>query len=99
MLNTACSRLYGATLVDLAPLTARMHQLTLPAAWRGHPVLGDAAYGSTRAFGPAAPDPRDRVVALHELLQPLAHPFRKEEMTWVAPLPDYWGAVLGESGV
>ena len=42
-----------------------MHQLRVQAAWRGHPVLGDVIYGSTRAFGPAAELPRDRVIALH----------------------------------
>ena len=34
------------TLVELSPLTGRMHQLRVQAAWRGHPVLGDAQYGS-----------------------------------------------------
>jgi 23S rRNA pseudouridine1911/1915/1917 synthase len=86
-------RLDGTTLVELAPLTGRMHQLRVQAAWRGHPVLGDAAYGSTRPFGPPAEQPRDRVVALHARSLTLTHPFRKEEMTWVAPLPEYWGEV------
>src|SRR5215471_18935009 len=37
----------GITHVELAPLTGRMHQLRVQAAWRGHPVLGDVQYGST----------------------------------------------------
>ena len=45
-------RLDGRTLVELVPLTGRMHQLRVQAAWRGHPVFGDAAYGGTRPFGP-----------------------------------------------
>ena len=83
----------GTTLVELAPLTGRMHQLRVQAAWRGHPVLGDAAYGGTRAFGPPADQPRDRVIALHARSLTLMHPFRKEPMTWVAPLPAYWPPV------
>jgi 23S rRNA pseudouridine1911/1915/1917 synthase len=84
-------KLEGSTLVELAPLTGRMHQLRVQAAWRGHPVLGDTAYGSTRSFGPPAELPRDRVIALHARSLTLTHPFTKQEMTWVAPLPTYWG--------
>ena len=84
-------RLDGTTLVELAPLTGRMHQLRVQAAWRGHPVLGDVIYGSTRPFGPPAEQPRDRVIALHARSLTLAHPFKKEAMTWVAPVPEYWG--------
>jgi len=80
----------GATLLELTPLTGRMHQLRVQAAWRGHPVLGDAAYGSTQPFGPVAELPRDRVIALHARSLTLTHPFTKEELTWIAPLPDYW---------
>jgi 23S rRNA pseudouridine1911/1915/1917 synthase len=83
----------GVTLVELAPLTGRMHQLRVQAAWRGHPVVGDVTYGSTRAFGPAADTPRDRVIALHARSLTLTHPFRKEPLTFVAPLPEYWPPV------
>ena len=86
-------RMDGRTLLELAPLTGRMHQLRVQAAWRGHPVLGDAAYGSTKSFGPDAEQPRDRVIALHARRLTLTHPFTKEELTWVAELPEYWGGV------
>ena len=82
----------GHTLVELAPLTGRMHQLRVQSAWRGHPVLGDDAYGSTRAFGPPAELPRDRVIALHSRSLTITHPFTKQELTFVAPVPAYWGA-------
>ncbi len=78
------------TLVELSPLTGRMHQLRVQAAWRNHPVLGDAQYGSTRAFGPPAEQPRDRVIALHARRLTLTHPFTKQELTIEAPLPEYW---------
>lgn len=86
-------RLPGGTLVELAPLTGRMHQLRVQAAWRGHPVIGDVTYGSTLPFGPAAELPRDRVIALHARQLTFAHPFTKEELTLTAPLPAYWNAV------
>lgn len=90
-------RLSGGTLIEMAPLTGRMHQLRVQAAWRGHPVLGDMAYGSTRAFGPDAEQPRDRVIALHAHSLTLIHPFTKQEFTSIAPLPAYWGDLAGET--
>lgn len=83
-------RLNDATLLELAPLTGRMHQLRVQAAWRGHPVLGDAVYGGTRSFGPSAELPRDGVIALHARSLTLSHPFTREELTWVAEVPPYW---------
>ena len=39
----------GATLVRLAPLTGRRHQLRVHLAALGHPILGDVLYGRTDA--------------------------------------------------
>lgn len=89
---TVLRALADCTLIELAPLTGRMHQLRVQAAWRGHPVLGDAQYGGTRPFGPPAEQPRDRVIALHARRLTLEHPFTKEPLTVEAPLPDYWPA-------
>ncbi len=86
-------RLYGGTLLALAPLTGRMHQLRVQAAWRGHPVYGDVMYGSSRPFGPAWETPRDKVIALHARWLALRHPFRDEELAFEAPPPDYWQAI------
>src|SRR5262245_6325815 len=80
----------GGTLLELAPLTGRMHQLRVQAAWRGHPVFGDTAYGAGRPFGPSAGQSRDRVIALHARRLTLTHPFAKQELTFEAPLPAYW---------
>jgi 23S rRNA pseudouridine1911/1915/1917 synthase len=86
-------RVEGDTLIELSPLTGRTHQLRVQAAWRGYPVLGDTTYGSKRAFGPVAEEPRDRVIALHARSLKITHPFTKQELTFVAPLPAYWGKV------
>ncbi|MFO0802147.1 MAG: RluA family pseudouridine synthase [Gemmataceae bacterium] len=92
-------RMAGGTLVELAPLTGRMHQLRVQSAWRGHPVIGDETYGSTRSFGPPAELPRDRVVALHARRLTFTHPISKQSMTLEAPLPGYWNELLpGEAG-
>lgn len=39
----------GYTLVEVRPLSGRMHQIRVHAAWLGHPIVGDKIYG---------PDPR-----------------------------------------
>lgn len=86
-------RLGGRTLVELEPLTGRMHQLRVQCAWRGHPVLGDTTYGSTVAFGPPAELPRDKVIALHARRLTISHPSTKQPLTLEAPLPAYWGEI------
>ena len=87
-----------ATLLELTPRTGRMHQLRVQAAARGHPVVGDALYGSTRPFGPPAEQPRDRVIALHARRLAFDHPFRHQtRVALEAPLPDYWNAGSGSA--
>jgi 23S rRNA pseudouridine1911/1915/1917 synthase len=86
-------KITGGTVVELAPRTGRMHQLRAQAAWRGHPIFGDSAYGSPREFGPAGEYPRERVIALHARSLTFTHPFTRQELTLVAPLPDYWAGL------
>ncbi|MDR1053205.1 MAG: RluA family pseudouridine synthase, partial [Planctomycetaceae bacterium] len=45
--------------------TGRMHQIRLQASTHGHPVLGDATYGSTFPFGENFDNDRRREIALH----------------------------------
>ena len=80
----------GGTMVELSPLTGRMHQLRVQSAWRGHPIWGDLLYGGSRDFGLPTADPRERVIALHAHQLTIQHPFTKEELTFVAPVPAYW---------
>ena len=89
-------KLTGGTLIEFEPLTGRMHQLRVQAAWRGHPVFGDTTYGTARPFGPPAEHARDRVIALHARRLTLTHPFTKQELTFEAPLPDHWNDGIGE---
>jgi 23S rRNA pseudouridine1911/1915/1917 synthase len=87
-----------ATLLELTPKTGRMHQLRVQAAARGHPVVGDTLYGSTRPFGPPTELPRDRVIALHARRLAFDHPFRHQaRVDLEAPLPDYWDATSGSA--
>ena len=88
-------RLDGRTLVELEPLTGRMHQLRVQAAWRGYPVLGDTTYGSVVPFGPPAELPRDKVIALHARRLTIFHPSTKAPLILEAPLPAYWEPIVG----
>lgn len=79
----------NTTLLELHPLTGRMHQLRVQCAWRGHPVLGDVQYGSTIPFGEAVEE-RERVIALHARKLVIEHPFTKASLAIEAPLPKLW---------
>jgi len=39
-----------SALLELQPLTGRMHQLRVQCAHRGYPILGDTLYGSTQSW-------------------------------------------------
>jgi 23S rRNA pseudouridine1911/1915/1917 synthase len=83
-------RLADMTFLELIPQTGRMHQLRIQSARRGHPIIGDALYGSTRLFGLPAQHPRSQLVALHARSLGLDHPFRAEYLVIEAPLPEMW---------
>jgi 23S rRNA pseudouridine1911/1915/1917 synthase len=80
----------SGTMIEFCPTTGRMHQIRLQTATRGHPLLGDWLYGSTRSFGPPAELRRERAIALHAYSLTFLHPLRYEPMTLTAPLPAMW---------
>jgi 23S rRNA pseudouridine1911/1915/1917 synthase len=81
----------GGALLELEPMTGRMHQIRVQAAARGWPVKGDVLYGATQPWGPPAELPRDRLIALHARELTVLHPIRYEPLTLTAPLPPLWG--------
>ena len=72
----------GLTWLELRPQTGRTHQLRVQLAHHGHPIYGDAKYGSIHTFGPA--------IGLHARALTFLHPIRYEPITLTAPLPAYW---------
>lgn len=59
-----------SALLELQPLTGRMHQLRVQCAHRGHPILGDSLYGSSETWAAAADRPETHIsgaetIALH----------------------------------
>jgi len=78
------------TWLEIELQTGRMHQIRVQAAARGHPLLGDALYGSGVPFGPPHDDPRLRAIALHARTLTFQDPFSKERVAITAPLPGFW---------
>ncbi len=78
--------------------TGRMHQIRIQASVRGHPILGDAQYGSTIPFGPQHDDWRLRPIALHARQLSFRHPMTHEPVTAIAPVSADWRA-LGLAGL
>lgn len=71
------------SLVAVELVTGRGHQIRAQLAAMGHPILGDLRYGATRPFD-------GRNLALHGHALTLAHPTRREAMTFRAPPPASW---------
>lgn len=76
------------TLLEVHPYTGRTHQIRVHLSWLGHPVVGDADYGSRR----------QRLLTdrhfLHASRLCFTHPVTGEEMTFRAPLPAELDALL-----
>jgi 23S rRNA pseudouridine1911/1915/1917 synthase len=72
----------GFSLLELRPQTGRTHQLRVQLAHHGHPIFGDARYGSVHTFGPA--------IGLHARSLTFLHPVRYEPITLTADVPPTW---------
>jgi 23S rRNA pseudouridine1911/1915/1917 synthase len=72
----------GLTWLEVRPQTGRTHQLRVQLAHHGHPIYGDARYGSVRTFGDA--------IALHARSLTFLHPIRWEPITLTAEVPRPW---------
>jgi 23S rRNA pseudouridine1911/1915/1917 synthase len=87
------------TLVELTPQTGRTHQLRVHLASEGHPVLGDATYGggvSRLTDHPKVLSLKPLVLRqlLHAWRLGITHPRTGEPLTWEAPLPEDFQAVV-----
>jgi 23S rRNA pseudouridine1911/1915/1917 synthase len=70
------------TLVEVALVTGRYHQIRAQWAAIGCPVVGDAKYGARASLG------RD-AIGLHHWRLTLEHPVQHQPLTIEAPPPDY----------
>jgi 23S rRNA pseudouridine1911/1915/1917 synthase len=72
----------GLSWLEIDLHTGRKHQIRVQLAGRNLPILGDRKYGARRPFSPG--------IALHARSLTLAHPVRKEPMTFLAEPPASW---------
>lgn len=77
-----CGSYNHITWLELRPQTGRTHQLRVQLAHHGHPIFGDAKYGSIRLF--------PHGIALHARSLTFLHPIRYEPITLTAELPQSW---------
>lgn len=85
---TVLARKSGYTLVEFRLLTGRTHQIRVHAAHIGHPVVGDEVYSLRKQpFATAGQ-------LLHSCTLEFAHPRTGERVRFIAPLPDYFTAIL-----
>lgn len=82
-------RLGPASLMEVALLTGRTHQIRVHLAAVGHAVVGDAVYG--RRHRGRVPAPRQM---LHAWRLTLTHPVTAERISFEAPVPPDMQAVL-----
>ena len=83
-------RFAQATLLRVFPATGRTHQIRVHLSAIGHPVVGDATYGRTRAGAPVLLQRQ----ALHAESIRFRHPSSAEEIGVSAPLPADFAAAL-----
>jgi 23S rRNA pseudouridine1911/1915/1917 synthase len=70
------------TWLEVRPQTGRTHQLRVQLAHHGHPIYGDAKYGSVHTLG--------RAIGLHARSLTFLHPVRYEPITLTAEVPRSW---------
>ena len=88
-LYRVAERFSAYTLVEYELKTGRTHQIRVHSRYIGHPVVGDRTYGGSDKFGLDGQ-------LLHAYKLVLTHPRTGEEMTFTAPLPEYFERVLAE---
>src|SRR5262245_45911733 len=72
----------GLTWLEVRPQTGRTHQLRVQLSHHGHPIFGDARYGSVHTFADG--------IALHARALTFLHPVRYEPITLTADVPRPW---------
>ncbi len=82
------------TRLEIKLETGRMHQIRLQCGTHGHPILGDATYGSDIPFGRHFDDERKREIALHARSISFDDPMTREPVSLTAPLPVLWEEML-----
>lgn len=87
------------TLLDIALITGRTHQIRVQAAERQHPVIGDDVYGSFDLNRRLRKEVGIRRLCLHAQRLRFGHPASGQLLDIVAPVPEDFGEVLEKLGL
>lgn len=82
---------FGSSYIRLRLETGRTHQIRVHMSYLGHPVIGDEVYGNKAS---RALFPEIRGQCLHAKFISFIHPITGQEMSFDAPLPDYFMELL-----
>lgn len=77
------------SLVRVSLVTGRKNQIRVHMADLGHPIVGDSKYGPG--------EPKNRNLMLHAWKLEFPHPFSKKPLSFEAPPPSYFDALLGSA--
>ncbi|CEG56685.1 23S rRNA pseudouridine(1911/1915/1917) synthase RluD [Legionella fallonii] len=97
---TVNKQYHDFTLLDVALMTGRTHQIRVHLAYINHPVVGDQLYGGRMRFPTNADEHLKTVLqqfkrqALHARFIAFYHPETDEQLTFEAPLPDDFKLLL-----
>ena len=84
----------NVSLVEILAPTARRHQIRAHASRLGHPLLGDALYGSTRSLAELFAPAVTPEFMLHAYMVELSHPVSGERVRVIDPPPSFLGEVF-----
>lgn len=80
----------ACSLIEVTPITGRMHQIRVHLAEAGFPLLGDTRYGGPQQLG----DMTIHRHMLHALSLDFLHPFTRQALRITAPLADDFQTLL-----
>ncbi len=78
------------SLLEIELFTGRKNQIRVHFAEKGHPVVGDKAYGKA--------DRAMKRLALHSFSLSIIHPFTKKEMTFQTDMPQFFNVLMNMKG-
>lgn len=83
------------SLVEMIPVTGRMHQLRIHANKIAHPIINDPKYGNRHHNHYFQDKLGIGELFLHAYRLKFMHPFTNEEIRLQAALPDFWKLFVG----
>lgn len=82
------------SLVEMVPVTGRMHQLRIHANKMAHPIINDPKYGNRHHNHYFQEELGIHELFLHAYQLKFRQPFTSEAIDLQAPLPDFWNRFL-----